>query len=63
MHHPRSVIIFSGALIRTDTVVPICCLVLYSPSKKLVFVSVASAMAGANRDCLVLASNARGPEI
>jgi hypothetical protein len=41
----------------------VCCLVLYSPSKKLVFVHVASAMAGAHRDRLVLASNARQPEI
>jgi hypothetical protein len=37
--------------------------VLYSPSKKLVFVHVASAMAGTHRDRLVLAANARGPEI
>ena len=27
-----------------------CCLVLYSPSKKLVFVPVPSAMAGVRRD-------------
>ena len=37
--------------------------VLYSPSKKLVFVSVASATAGAHRDCPVLASIAQWPEI
>ena len=36
---------------------------LYSPSKNLVFVPVASAMAGADRDCPVLASIAQWPEI
>ena len=36
-----------------------CCLFLYSPSKKLVFVPTASAMAGAHRDCTVLASVAQ----
>ena len=40
-----------------------CCLGLYSPSKKLMFVSVASAMAGTHRECLVLASVAQWPEI
>ena len=36
---------------------------LYSPSKKLVFLPVASALTGAHRNCLVLASNAQQPEI
>ena len=36
-----------------------CCLVLYGLSKKLVFVPVASAMTGAHRDRLVLASIAQ----
>ena len=40
-----------------------CCLVLYSPSKKLVFVLVASAKAGGHRDCPVLASVAQWLEI
>ena len=40
-----------------------CCLVLYSPSKKLVFVPIASATAGGHRDCPVLASVAQWPEI
>jgi hypothetical protein len=38
-------------------------LVLYNPSEKLVFVPVASAMAGTHRLRLILACNARGPEI
>ena len=37
--------------------------IMYSPSKKLVFVPIASAMAGGHRDCLVLASVAQWPEI
>ena len=36
---------------------------LYSPSKKLVFVPVASATDGGHRDCPVLASVAQWPEI
>ena len=36
---------------------------LYSLSKKLVFVPVASAMTAVDRDRLVLASNAEWPEI
>ena len=36
---------------------------LYSPFKKLVFVPVASATDGGNRDCPVLASVAQWPEI
>ena len=36
---------------------------LYSPSKKLVFVPIASATAGGHRDCPVLASVAQWPEI
>ena len=36
---------------------------MYSLSKKLVFLPVASAMAGSNRDCPVLASDAQWPEI
>ena len=37
--------------------------VLYSPSKKLVFMPVASAMSGGHRDCPVLASIAQWLEI
>ena len=36
---------------------------LYSPSKKLVFVPIASAVTGIHRDCLVLAPNIQRPEI
>ena len=36
---------------------------LYSLSKKLVFVPIASATAGGHRDCPVLASVAQWPEI
>ena len=36
---------------------------LYSPSEKLVFVPIASTMAGGHRDCSVLASVAQWPEI
>ena len=36
---------------------------LYSPSKKLVFVLVASTTDGGHRDCPVLASVAQWPEI
>ncbi len=39
--------------------VPVSCLVLYSPSKKLVFVLVASVTAGTHRNRLTLASNAQ----
>ena len=38
-----------------------CC--LYGLSKKLVFVSVASAMTGAHRECLFLSSFPQQPEI
>ena len=48
---------------RPLNVSPLCCLVLYSLSKKLVFVPVASDMAGAHGDRLILTSNAQGPEI
>ena len=44
-------------------VVPVCCLVLYSLSKKLVFMSVASVKADTHRDRLVVASNAQRLEI
>ena len=40
-----------------------CRLFLYSLSKKLVFVPVASAMTTIHRDCLILAFNAQWPEI
>ena len=40
-----------------------CCLFLYSLSKKLVFVPVASAMIAVHRDHLVLASNNQWPDI
>ena len=41
-----------------------CCLFfLYSLSKKLVFVPVASAMTAAHRDRLLVASNTQWPEI
>ena len=36
---------------------------MYSPSKKLVFMPVASATAGGNSDCPVLASVVQWPEI
>jgi hypothetical protein len=39
--------------------VPVSCLVLYSPSKKLVFVPVAGVAAGTHRNGLILASNAQ----
>ena len=41
-----------------------CCLVFCTVcQKKLMFVPVASALTGAHRDCLVLASFAQQPEI
>ena len=42
---------------------PICCLVLYNPSEKLVFVPVASAKAGTRRDPILVACSARRLEI
>ena len=36
---------------------------VYSLSKKLAFVPIASTMTAIHRDCLVLASNAQRPEI
>ena len=40
-----------------------CRLILYSLSKKLVFMPVTSAMTGAHRDCLVLSCIVQQPEI
>ena len=40
-----------------------CRVVFYSPPKELVFVPVASTMAGGHRDCTVLASVAQWPDI
>ena len=42
---------------------PICCLVLYNPSEKLVFMPVASAKAGTRRDPILVACSARRLEI
>ena len=42
---------------------PIVAWLLYGLSKKLLFVPVASALTGAHRDCLFLASFAQQPEI
>ena len=55
----RSSCLANGKLLKVSVH---CCRFLYSPSKKLVFVPIASAMAGVHRDFPVLASVAQWPD-
>ena len=52
-----------STLLNQSTVKKLVISLVYSPSKKLVFVPIASATAGGHKDCPVLASVAQWPEI